>query len=292
MIKTCQYCGTVNSAPVERCAVCDARLSPKRAPGPPEAAPHRTEGNLAVAPEWRREVAERLQAYRARRGVTPSDYQCALSFEAAAEAEDAAAEPEAVAPPPDFRPPMPAQRSLFRPAGSDRVDISIHGNGGVAGTPGGNYPGVAQGGAHAGAGQSLPCPPALVAERFRAALLDAAFLAFSYGAMLALFWTLGGRIGFNKLDVAVTAATFALFYAQYVALFTVFGGVTPGMMLRGLRVVSFDGGLPTSRQMMWRSFGYLVAAGTCFLGFLWALWDDDHLCWQDRISQTYLISSE
>jgi len=224
--------------------------------------------------------------------VTPPDYQCDLSFEAAAEAEDAAAKPEVAAPSPDFQPPMPAQRSLFRPADSGRVDISIQPHDGVAGPPGGNYPGGAQGGAHVGAGQNLPSPPALVAERFRAALLDTAFLMFSYGAMLALFWTLGGRIGFNKLDLAVTAGTFALFYAQYVALFTVFGGVTPGMMLRGLRVVSFDGGLPTSRQMMWRSFGYLVAAGTCFLGFLWALWDDDHLCWQDRISQTYLISSE
>ena len=79
-----------------------------------------------------------------------------------------------------------------------------------------------------------------------------------------------------------------LFYAQYFALFTIFGGSTPGMMLRGMRVVSFDGSVPTSRQMVWRSFGYLISAGTCFLGFLWALWDEDHLCWQDRISRTYL----
>jgi uncharacterized RDD family membrane protein YckC len=71
-------------------------------------------------------------------------------------------------------------------------------------------------------------------------------------------------------------------------LFTVFGGSTPGMMLRGLRVVGFDGDAPTPRQMLWRSFGYLISAGTLMLGFLWALWDEDHLCWQDRISQTYL----
>ncbi len=123
-------------------------------------------------------------------------------------------------------------------------------------------------------------------------MLDVALLLFSYGGMLALFWALGGRIGFNKLDAVVTAATLVLFYAQYFALFTVFGGSTPGMMLRRLRVVNFDGTVPTSRQMVWRSFGYLVSAGTCFLGFLWALWDEDHLCWQDRISQTYLTPIE
>jgi uncharacterized RDD family membrane protein YckC len=90
----------------------------------------------------------------------------------------------------------------------------------------------------------------------------------------------------------VTAATLVLFYAQYFALFTVFGGCTPGMMLCRLRVLSFDGRMPTSRQMIWRSFGYLVSAGTCMLGFLWALWDEDHLCWQDRISRTYLTPLE
>jgi hypothetical protein len=90
----------------------------------------------------------------------------------------------------------------------------------------------------------------------------------------------------------VAGATFALFYAQYFALFTVFGGSTPGMMLRGLRVVSFGGGIPASRQMAWRSFGYLISAGTCFLGFVWALWDEDQLCWQDRISETYLTPIE
>ena len=131
-------------------------------------------------------------------------------------------------------------------------------------------------------------PVASLTERRRAALLDIALLLFSYGGMLALFMALGGRLGFNKLDAVVTGATLALFYAQYYALFTTFGGSTPGMMLRGIRVVSFDGGVPTSRQMVWRSFGYLISAGTFFLGFLWALWDEDHLCWQDRISQTYL----
>ena len=135
-------------------------------------------------------------------------------------------------------------------------------------------------------------PVASLSERRTAAVLDVAMLLFTYGGMLALFGVLGGRIGLNKLDLIVAGATLALFYAQYFALFTVFGGSTPGMMVRRLRVVSFDGGIPTSRQMAWRSFGYLISAGTCFLGFLWAVWDEDRLSWQDRISQTYITSAE
>ena len=144
----------------------------------------------------------------------------------------------------------------------------------------------------AGLSQASSYPVASLSERRRAAFVDAGLLLFSYGGMLALFTVLGGRIGFNRVDLGVAGATFALFYAQYFALFTVFGGSTPGMMLRGLRVVSFDGGVPTSRQMGWRSLGYLISAGVCFLGFIWALWDDDQLCWQDRISQTYLTPNE
>ena len=129
---------------------------------------------------------------------------------------------------------------------------------------------------------------AALSERRRAGLLDAGFLALAYSSFLALFGSLGGHFAFGKSDVAVHGATLALFYAQYFGLFTVLGGSTPGMLLRGLRVVSFDGGPPTPRQLLWRSFGYLVSGGTALLGFLWALWDDDHLTWQDRISQTYL----
>jgi hypothetical protein len=146
--------------------------------------------------------------------------------------------------------------------------------------------------AQAGSSHALRYPVASLPERRRAAIVDVGLLIFSYGGMLALFTVLGGHIAFDKLDLAVVGATFGLFYAQYFALFTIFGGSTPGMMLRGLRVITFDGGIPASRQMAWRSFGYLISAGTCFLGFAWALWDDDQLCWQDRISQTYLTPIE
>jgi uncharacterized RDD family membrane protein YckC len=133
---------------------------------------------------------------------------------------------------------------------------------------------------------------ASIAQRRRAALLDAALLLFSYGAFLSPFAALGGRFAFSKLDVIVVAATLALFYALYVALFTFFGGETPGMMLSHLRVVSFDGAGPAPSQLLWRSFGYLVSAGMLMFGFLAALWDEDHLTWHDRISQTYLSPAD
>jgi uncharacterized RDD family membrane protein YckC len=131
-------------------------------------------------------------------------------------------------------------------------------------------------------------PVASIDERRIAGLIDAGCLLFAYGAFLTLFGSLGGQFTFSKLSAAVCVTTFVIVYLQYFALFTVFGGTTPGMMLRGLQVVNFSGESPTPRQMLWRSVGYMLSAGTFFMGFLWAMWDEDALTWHDRLSHTYL----
>jgi uncharacterized RDD family membrane protein YckC len=242
-----------------------------------------TEGSPTAEPEWRREVSSRLRSYRVRRhGAAATDLQPALPFEqipeSPVEAPDSGEAGKCNPSPTDTTSP----RNKKPPA--DRFVISLHET-----PPAGaerNGAGLSQ--PRGSSAPDVPLSVASLSERRRAAILDATLLLFSYGGMLALFAALGGRLEINKIDAAVTGATLMLFYAQYYALFTIFGGSTPGMMLRGIRVVSFDGSIPTSRQMAWRSFGYIISAATCFLGFLWAIWDEDHLCWQDRISQTYL----
>ena len=131
-------------------------------------------------------------------------------------------------------------------------------------------------------------PVAALEERRFAAAIDIACLLFAYGAFLALFGSLGGQFTLSKLSAAVYGVTLAIVYLQYFALFTVFGGTTPGMMFRGLQVTSFTGDPPTPRQMVLRSAGYILSAGTFFLGFFWAWWDEDALTWHDRLSHTYL----
>lgn len=127
--------------------------------------------------------------------------------------------------------------------------------------------------------------------RRRAGLVDAVCLAVVYAGILGLFAAFGGRLALSKLDALVCGGIAALLYMQYFTLFTVMGGATPGMMLAGLRLVSFNGGAPRPTQLAWRSVGYLISGGTAFMGFLAALWDEDHLSWHDRISQTYITSA-
>jgi uncharacterized RDD family membrane protein YckC len=135
-------------------------------------------------------------------------------------------------------------------------------------------------------------PVASIDDRRLAALIDLACLLFAYGGFLMLFGSLGGQFTLSKLTAAVYSTTFAIVYLQYFALFTIFGGTTPGMMMRNLQVTSFSGEPPTPRQMLLRSAGYILSAGTFFLGFLWAMWDEDQLTWHDRLSRTYLSTAE
>jgi len=135
-------------------------------------------------------------------------------------------------------------------------------------------------------------PVASMDERRLAALIDGACLLFAYGGFLTLFGSLGGQFTFSKMSAAVYSIAFAIVYLQYFSLFTVFGGTTPGMMLRGLQVVDFSGETPSPRKLLLRAAGYILSAGTFFLGFLWAMWDEDELTWHDRISHTYLSSVE
>jgi uncharacterized RDD family membrane protein YckC len=135
-------------------------------------------------------------------------------------------------------------------------------------------------------------PVASLRDRQLAGIIDAAFLLFAFGGFVALFGSLGGQLSLSKMNAAVYLATLSVVYFQYFALFTVFGATTPGMMFRGLQVVSFSGEPPTPRQMLLRSVGYMLSAGVCLSGFLWAIWDEDQLTWHDRLSKTYLSSAQ
>jgi uncharacterized RDD family membrane protein YckC len=221
-------------------------------------------------PEWRREVSRRLEEYRVRRRrLHPDDSQSGLPFVREPEFEEEIQIPERPRPRP-----APRQRQ------TERMEIRIQ--------PELDFSSFPDDRAHP---QTALVPVADLVERRLAGALDAFFLLLTYAGFLGLFRSLGGHVVFQKVDAIVFATTFFLLYAQYFFLFTTFAGATPGMQLRGLTIVRLAGTLPDTRQLLWRSFGYLLSGATLMLGFLWALWDEDRFTWQDRISQTYLTAA-
>ena len=299
VIQICSHCGALLLEDVENCSFCDAPLAEPTDNSEPVAvsvsAPDGFHGATetydepepasTAEPEWRREVSRRLEAYRVRRGrLRPDDSQSGLPFSRAATAlEEDDRESEEIELYERQRAralPRPVQRAVQRKLQNERVEINIQ--------PELDFTSFPDDRAHP---QTALVPVASLAERRRAGALDLLFLTLTYAGFLGLFRSLGGQLVLEKVDAIVYLATFYLFYAQYFFLFTTFAGATPGMQVCGLTIVRLDGSLPDTRQLLWRSFGYLLSGATMMLGFLWSLWDEDRFTWQDRISQTYVTAA-
>ena len=301
MTTICTQCGAVLPARVSYCRFCDSSFSTELAPKTERTAAARApSGNLPLdRPDdavWRAELAHRLAAYRARRRrFAPNEAQTELPFDSAQPRRRPAAAVSVAEVP--ASPAVPEEEFAFtiaigrqaKPARDPfeesrmEIDVSVPPD-----TE--SYEADAEADPPAQSSISPLFPVTSFAERRLAALIDFAFLLFAYGGFLTLFGSLGGQFTLSKLNAAVYAATLALFYFQYFALFTVFGGTTPGMMLRNLHLVRFTGEPPTPKQLLLRTLGYLLSAGSFFLGFAWAYWDEDQLTWHDRLSRTYLTS--
>ena len=305
MTITCSQCGAVLPSNVRTCRFCESVLSPEPSSGRDCTSVVAAAVTSASKPggissaggtdlPWLGELEQRLDAYRVRRsGGVPQAAQTQLPFgepdkERHASAVGVADPPAPASESEDFSFTIAIGRYSSPPEKRDgrlEIDVSV--------PPGSEADADADAEGEAGETHATRYglyPVASLQERSLAAVIDVACLLFAYGGFLTLFGSLGGQFTLSKLSAEVYAATLAIVYLQYFALFTVFGGTTPGMILRGLQVSSFSGEPPTPRQTLLRTLGYLISAGTLFLGFLWAWWDEDALTWHDRISQTYLTS--
>ena len=253
--KICPQCGAVLAKGALSCNFCDSSESV------PIGDQSTTQGNLppnAVSEhEWRGELNQRLHAYRAkRRKLAPNEAQTKLPFNGGVSHSGGT-----VAVQLEERP-----RDTHDAKDDFAFTIAI---GRIAGTRDPNdtrllidvsVPPEEQATAQEATHEPVVLPQcsgifpvASLEERRSAAVIDAACLAFAYGGFLALFGSLGGHFTFSKLSAAVCFSTFAFVYLQYFGLFTIFGGTTPGMMIRGLQVATFAGELPTLRHLLLRA---------------------------------------
>ncbi len=311
MTKTCSQCGAVLPSSVRACNFCDSSFSvgpsswedpsvtsagerPSANAHPGSAGIARSKRSPVVSHQieqdaaWRGELAQRVDAYRTRRRkLAPNTAQSQFSFGETSGKTPPNTSVLVAEPPASVEEDFSFTIAIGRPSKKRVVeesrmviDVSVPPDSEAS-----QQTQVAE-----RERKTLPGlhPVASIDDRRLAALIDFCCLLFAYGGFLMLFGSLGGQFTLSKLSAAVYATTFAIVYLQYFALFTIFGATTPGMMVRGLQVVSFSGETPTPRQMLLRSAGYMLSAGTFFLGFLWTMWDEDELTWHDRLSRTHL----
>jgi uncharacterized RDD family membrane protein YckC len=125
-------------------------------------------------------------------------------------------------------------------------------------------------------------------DRLIAALMDISLIAAAFmGAALAAVTRIG-HLPMTRIADAGAVSAFLLFGLLYYSLFLTLSEITPGMKCARIALCTFDGRIPTRAELRSRLGALLLSLVPVGLGIAWALFDDDHLCWHDRLSRTYL----
>ncbi|MBI3895182.1 MAG: RDD family protein [Acidobacteria bacterium] len=282
----CPVCGHRNAEAESRCEKCGRRLPPRQgrdegSPLGPTAIPalpltttaaRRDTGSSsrgpALPPHLRRQLSARIEEFRARR-LNPT-----LPF---VPVEEEATESKVV--------PIrvePQHRETRKPAEKSRRSLA----------PVNQQPALEF---LSPIAPSEPVSIPVVAPfrlRMAACGLDLA-LILAAGLVFFLFLKLmAGSIPVDRFLLGGGLCATVLLALLYGGTFLYGSGVTPGMRWLGLRLVNFDGKPALHGQRLGRLAGTIVSAGSFFLGYLWAAFDEESLFWHDRISRTFLTAED
>ncbi len=128
-------------------------------------------------------------------------------------------------------------------------------------------------------------------RRMLALVVDGALISAALiGAVAAFAANLASLPGPRELAIGAGAAFLAI-SALYAVLFFTLARATPGMKYACLQLATFGGERPTRAHRCRRLAAMAISVLPLGLGLAWSLFDDERLCWHDRLSQTYLKSS-
>jgi uncharacterized RDD family membrane protein YckC len=135
---------------------------------------------------------------------------------------------------------------------------------------------------------SGPLPVAPVGVRLMAGVVDCALI-------IAGFVSLGFAVAHNfqhpptgKPAEVVGFVTLILVGLLYYSFFFSLRISTPGMKYARIGLCTFDDQIPTRVQLRRRLGAMVLSMIPVGLGIVWSIFDEDHMSWHDRYSQTYL----
>ena len=272
----CIECGRWNDPMDSRCGKCGHELS---RPSRSALSRHELEDSESLPdleplaappdpePEWKRELSDRLQGYRQRKsGKAPVD-----------------SEPS----PPARQPKRKRELALASDSGEayplplpasskDAAELAAH-------------PPTRHIKAE-GPGDRSELVAAAVSSRTIAGLMDLGVVLVALGLFVGVAYQINESVVTGPGAWQVMGAGYALMLLFYWVFYYGFIGRTAGMTWMALKVLNFDGGSPTPGQRRSRALGAVLSTVSAGFGFLWALADQQHLTWHDRISRTFVAN--
>jgi len=125
-------------------------------------------------------------------------------------------------------------------------------------------------------------------HRLMSVLVDGALITALFVALSIVAAAGAGTLPGPKAVALGAASILLLLSLLYQTLFLLLAGTTPGMRYAGISLCTFDGQIPAPAELRSRLGALLLSVAPIGLGVAWALFDEDHLCWHDRLSGTYL----
>jgi uncharacterized RDD family membrane protein YckC len=134
---------------------------------------------------------------------------------------------------------------------------------------------------------SLPLYVASIEDRLMAGIVDVALVLIAFLLFVLIFVACTAHPPTGKPALMYAAIALVSISALYQWLFFTYASGTPGMRYARIALCTFDDENPTRKAMQMRVAALFLSAMPVGLGFLWAMFDEDSLCWHDRISGTY-----
>lgn len=135
----------------------------------------------------------------------------------------------------------------------------------------------------------LPLQPAAMEQRVFAGMVDAVLILLASGIFVLIAARLSAQVPEGKAGIALLAALPCVLWAVFEYVFLVHGEGTPGMQVARIGLATFDGYAVSRSRRRFRALAMMLAGFSLGLGLLWALLDEDTLCWHDRITKTYPV---
>lgn len=133
----------------------------------------------------------------------------------------------------------------------------------------------------------LPLQVASIGDRIMAGIVDLALVVAAFLLFVLVFAACTAHPPTGKAALAGAGGVLFGLFVLYQWLFFSYLDTTPGMRYARIALCTFDDENPTRKAMRFRVGSLLLSAMPLGLGFLWALFDEDHLGWHDRITRTY-----
>jgi len=135
-------------------------------------------------------------------------------------------------------------------------------------------------------------PVAVTPMRVVATIADCAIGALGVGIFLTSQTYMGLPILFSKTAIMSYLISAVLISLLYRVLYCIANKDTLGVQWAGIRILDFDGRVPSRQQRFRRLASSLVSIVPAGLGLVWALFDEERLTWHDQMSETFATAAE